>query len=273
MPAPENEWEHLQSLILRYQNQVVRDEFNDVGPLSWDQDPDITIPRGSLRWGCTLKDDDTVDMTIIRLWLFYGIMRKASDFHPPIYSIPATTFQESVDIYPHVKLHFSQDMSAVPDGDSPIVAEISYRLMRETATTMTEAKARAIALEIKNTFGTGGGYTWRKGKTLCTYRRQEQGYNMQVYALNETEGREVIGKVLSLNEHTLDNDFLTVHDPKRSNTITSATQLIYGKQRKKKRWRPTATVRFRYASLKLDGLPNDVILYDRTGYWRNVVAS
>lgn len=82
MPVPSNisSWEHLQDLFRLYHNKLVREEFSDLGALL--DDDDINIPRSSLKYGCTLKDDDTSTMTLLRLWLFYVVLRKASDFHP-----------------------------------------------------------------------------------------------------------------------------------------------------------------------------------------------
>jgi hypothetical protein len=269
LPDGFSSWEHLQSLLMSYQNRVIRSEFNDLSPEDQDWDPDINIPRGSLRVGCTLQDSDTSTITALRLWLFYGIMRKASDFHPPIYGLPVSTYQESVKFAPQISLYFCQDYEAVPDGDYPVEATVSYRLIRETPASLTESKARALANEIKNTFSPSHGYTWRKGKILVTYRDNANGYNLQIYAYSESEARELIQKILSLNEHTLENDFLTVHTPEQSNLTTPPHKTIYGKSRKMSRWRPNAVVRFRYAALKIHGLPNDIILIDNSGRHRN----
>lgn len=272
MPLPQGfqEFEHLQDIYRRTLNQIVRDEFNDT---DWEDDnPDLTTARSHLRYACTHKDSDSGIMTQMRTDLFYMVLRKASDLHPPVYGIPSIDFQELVRFHPQITLFFTQDQDSVPDDLTPIRAEISYRLMNETPQTMTEAKARAIGNEIKNTFGVSGGYRWRKGKYQCSYTDQSKGYFMRINAYSEAEGREVIQKVLSLNEHTLDNDFLKISPPNGPTTDVTGTQFVYGKNRRKPRKRPIGYVRFRYAQMDLHGLPEPIMLVDRTGYYKRALV-
>lgn len=272
MPLPEGfqEFEHLQDTYRKTINQIVREEFSDTG---WDDaNPDISTSRSSLRWACTHKDSDSGTMTQMRTDLFYMVLRKASDLHPPIYGIPSTDLQEIVKFHPQVSLHFTQDQDSVPDDLTPVRAQISYRLTKESVSTMTEAKARALGNEIKNSFAVGGGYRWRKGHYKLGYIDQSKGYYLRILAYSEAEGREVIQKVLSLNEHTLDNDFLSISETKRNLTATPGLQLVYGKQRRKPRDRPIAYVRFRYAQMDLWGMPEPVILCDRTGWHKRALV-
>jgi hypothetical protein len=119
MPLPDNfsPAEHLQDVVMLTQNKIVRAEFNDVGDDDWVHD--ITTPRASLRVACTHVDADSVDMTLIRLWLFYGVLRKAKDFHPDIYGIPATSFQETNKMHPQIHLYFEEKSTEVEHGYSP----------------------------------------------------------------------------------------------------------------------------------------------------------
>ena len=48
-------------------------------------------------------------------------------------------------------------------------------------------------------------------------------------------------------------------------------QTILGKVHKEPRKRPIADVRFQYASIKLWGLPEPVILVDKTGYFSTAI--
>lgn len=270
LPSTFTPWEHLQGIILQLQNRRVRDEFNDVGPDDWDEN--ITTSRASLRVACTLRDDDSAMMTLIRLWLFDIILKGASSLHPAIYGIPSIDFQETVKFHPQVTLHFTEDTEAVPDESTPIRAEISYRLVNETAETMTPAKATSLANEIKNTFATSGGYRWRKGHYKINYTDQKRGYFFRVLAYNEAEGREVIQRVLSLNEHTLNDDLLSISETRRPLPTTPGNQLVYGKQRRKPRDRPIGYVRFRYAQMDLHGLPESIVLVDRTGFHKRAIV-
>lgn len=272
MPLPQGfqEFEFLQDTYRKTINQIVREEFSDT---SWDdENPDISTPRSALRYACTHKDSDSAQMTQLRTDLFYMVLRKAADLHPPIYGIPSLDFQNIVRFHPQVKLHFTEDLGAVADDDDPIRARISYRLMKETPATMTEAKARALGNEIKNAFGVSGGYRWRKGKWDCSYTDQIKGYHMQIHSYSEAEAREVIQKVLSLNEHTFEEEHFKPVPPKASDSNVTGTQLVYGKQRKKPQIKRIGYVRFRYAQMDLDGLPEPVILFDRTGFYKRALV-
>lgn len=272
MPLPQGfqEFEHLQDVYRRTINPIVREEFNDT---DWEDDnPDLTTARSHLRYACTHKDSDSAQMTQMRADLFYMVVGKARALHPPIYGIPSTDLQEIVKFHPQVSLHFTQDQDSVPDDLTPVRAQISYRLINESASTMNETKARALGNEIKNTFGTGGGYRWRKGHYKVSYIDQSKGYYLRLLTYSEAEAREVIQKVLSLNEHTLDNDFLNVSETRRTLTATPGTQMVYGKPRRKPRDRPIAYVRFRYAQMDIWGMPEPVILCDRTGWHKKVLV-
>lgn len=272
LPEGFNEFEFLQDTLRRVHNKIIREEFSDLGGDDWD--PDITVGRGALRHACTMKDDDSGIMESMRMWLFYVMLRKASDFQIPIYGIPTSDFQEVVEFRPQVKLVFAQDSDAVPDGKTAIRAEIGFRLINETSATMTEAKALKLAKAIKTTLITSSkGYVWSKGKILATYKDPSHGYSLQIYAMSDTEAETIIKKILEIQDHTFDADKFTTHTPKRSSVNNpSGTSLVYGKQRSKQRWRPTANVRFRYASLQIHGLPRDVILVDTTGYFPDALA-
>jgi hypothetical protein len=272
MPLPQGfqEFEHLQDIYRKTINQIVREEFSDV---DWaDDNPDLTTSRSNLKWGCTHKDDDSGVMTQMRTDLFYMVLRKAADLHPPVYGIPSIDFQELVRFHPQITLFFTQDQDSVPDDLTPIRAQITFRLMNETPQTMTEAKARSLGNEIKNTFGVSGGYRWRKGKYDCSYTDQSKGYYMQLHAYSESEGREVIQKVLSLNEHVLDDSRLKISPPVGSTAEVTGTQLVYGEQRRKPRRKPVGYVRFRYAQMDLHGLPESIVLIDRTGFYKKALV-
>jgi len=269
MALPNNfsSWEHLQTVLMQVQNRIVRDEFNDVGDDSWE--PEIITPRGSLRVACTLKDDDSAVESLIKLWLFYGVLRKARDFHPPIYGIPCTDFQEEMAFYPQVKLYFSQDWEGVPEGKTPVQARARFRLKGETSASMNEAKAKALAQQIKAEFAsTAQGYVWTKGKHKISYQDPSNGYLLSINAASDEEAEQLIKKILSIQNHPFDIEKMILHTPKKNSVNNpTETRLVYGQQRKKLRWRPTANVRFRWSTLQIHGLPRDVALIDRTGYF------
>jgi hypothetical protein len=211
LPDGFSSWEHLQDVLRIYHNKLVREEFSDIT-----DDDALTIPRGALKLACLLDDQDTCDMTLLRLHLFFFHARKASDLQTPIYGIPIEDFDAKVTYHPHVTLYFEEDPDQVAFNKQPIRSQVSYRIMHETAATMTESKARAIATKIKAEFSTGGGYRWRRGHMLVTYVDEPKGYRLKIYAFSESEARELVTKVLQLDGHTLDTDFLTIHESRRT---------------------------------------------------------
>ena len=258
-------WKHVQDVLIKVQNRIVKEEFSDVGDDNWQEN--IGTPRDSLRLACTLKKSDSSILTLLRLWLFYICLRKAQDLQAPVYGLPIDVFQEEVKFRPQIKLYFSQDRNAVPDGLTPVQSEITFRLPDETSSSMTETKAKALGQEIKNLFGSGGdGFVWTKGKLKITYLDPEHGYDFRINTNSKTEGEELIKKVLQIKNHTFIDDKLNVVTPNK-NSINNPTQtmLVYEKQRRVHRWRPTANVRFRWASLHLHNLSKPVVICDITG--------
>jgi hypothetical protein len=270
MPLPDNfsPWEHLQSVLRTYHNKLVREEFADI-----EADDDLAIPRGALKIACLLVDEDTVDMTILRMWLFFFHARKAADLQPEVYGIPIADHDERVTYRPHVTLHFAEDPDQHLPERQPVRSQISFRLMHETAATMTEAKAKILANKIKTEFGANQGYRWRRGHVLVTYRDRSKGYELKIYAYSESEARQVIVKVLELQNHTIDNDFLVIHESRAEFPANPGRTLIYGKQRLKPRRRPITYVRFVKATLQMHGLNKGQLLIDLHSYGRGLVAA
>lgn len=259
LPSDFSPWEHFQSTLISVQNKRVREEFNDA------DDDDISTPRSSLKLACTLRDDDSAIQTLLRLWMFYILLRGASDLHPPIYTMPTDRYQQDVKFAPQVTLYFREDLDDVEEGYKPIDSEISFRVKNESYQTFSPADAQSLANRINLEFGVGDGYRWHKGRTKLSYRDKENGYQFSVNAYSESEGRAVISKVLSLQSDTLSGDKLTVSELGATPATLPPTESIYGKARRLPRRRPVGYVRFRYAECHVWGLNKAIILVDATG--------
>jgi hypothetical protein len=268
LPEGFSSWEHLQDVLRKYHNKLVREEFADIT-----DDDNLAIPRGALKKACLLDDDDTCDMTLLRLHLFFFHARKAQDMQAPIYGMPITEIDAEIEYKPVVTLYFSEDPDQVMPDKAPVRAEISFRLMDETSTTMTEAKARVLANKIKNEFALNGGYRWRKGKIVITYYDLPKGYRFQIYAYSEAEAREVMSKVMDLQGHNIDNDFMRIHESRANFPSNPGTHVVYGKSRPKPVRRPTTYVRFTRATLCMWGMNKGETLIDLTGYRQGLVAA
>ena len=269
MPLPNNfsPAEHLQDILKKTLNREVREWFSDVGDENWQ--PDVTTPRASLRVACTHQENDTMDITILRMLFFQmlvkGLLSDADIFsNMPFYSIPIDTYQQVNRFMPQVTLFFCEDLQDVETGYRPIEAQVSFRLSGETNETITEAKAQTLANKIRTEFATNNGYRWRKGRVKTAYRDPERGYNLFIYAYSESEARELISKVLDLQNHSIDNDKLVISSLGQNPPIVPSTKHIYGKSRRLPRIRPVGYVRFQWAEMHVWGIPNPITLVDRT---------
>ena len=266
MTLPENfsHWQHLKDMLRLNHNKLVAHYFRDLGP-EWK--PDISTNRGALRTASTIDDNDTSVMTLIRLYLFHEILGYSKSRLGVFYGIPSENFQESVQGVPQVFMYFSQDNASVPDGTPIVDAEYSFRLMDETSASMTQVKALSLAKKIKQEFvSENKGIVFTKGKIIYKYYDEDNGYRLRIYGSTESDAIDVIKRMLAVQNHSFEEDYLTVSTPKaKSVNKSTKKELVYGKQRTKKRYRPTANVRFKYAYLYIHGLNKPIYLVDLTG--------
>lgn len=272
LPSNFNQWEHLQDTLRRVQNRIVREEFRDVGGEDWT--PSIGTSRGSLRVACTLDDQDTAVMTELRLFLFYVILRKAQDFQQPVYGIPTALFQQERRFKPQILLYFQEDFEDIEPGYAPVTGEISFRLMDEDSNSLTETKLNNFASRIRSEFANGGGLIWRKGKEMCTYNDWGNGYQLQLLCRGESDGRQLISKILAIRNQTPDwskSNLNSNLNPVEAFPTVPGNQTILGKSRKRPRRRPIANVRFQHALIHIHGLPNPICLVDRNYLFKNPI--
>lgn len=270
-------WEQLQDVWSKVHNRRVRNHFRDLvsdpdNIEAWNiflENLDLNIPRHALVVACLISDSDTADMTVLRTLLFWVVLGQAEALHPPIYAIPSDRYQQSVKFAPQVVLYFKEDSEDVEEGYAPIDAEISFRVMDKTSSSITESDARNLANKIKLEFANNGGYRWHKGRTKLSYRDKEKGYQFSVNAYSDTVGKTVIEKVLNIQGHALDLNNLSIAQLGDNPPTIPPTELIYGKSRRVARKRPVGWVRFVYAELHVWGMPNAVTLLDRSGRRKN----
>ena len=265
--------EHLQSTVRRYYNHVVRDWFRDLGGDDWPRD--ISTPRASLRTACTHLDEDSLILTHTRALLFDHITRAVSG------GAAIAEAASAKGIYrkhkPKVTLFFQQDTAELTEpSQAPVTGQISFRLMKHTNESYTPALADALARDIRSEFAIGDGYVWRKGKLMVSYTHWEAGYQLQLLCRSDTIGRELIGKVLSLQNDTPQWEFCNVSQNQNESAAypnLPGNEFIFGESRRLPRRRPLVDVRFQYATLNLAGVPNPIPLIDLTGTWSNPILS
>lgn len=257
-----NSIEHLQSLCRKVLNPEIKKDFADVSDEL--AELDISTTASSLRTACLHIDNDSLLMTVGKLLFYYLVINKAQDLQAPIYGVPKATHDFSKKYRPKIYYFFEQDKAAVPEGYSRLDARIHVTLMDETLASITPAKARTIATEIKKIFTLNGqGITFDKGKYIVTYLDEENGYDFYIYAISKQEGIDTIKKFLNVRNHTYNDDYLNFHSPEKDSVnVVTTTHKVYDTQVKDDRWRPTAKLRFIRATLQLRGYKDDIRLVD-----------
>ena len=259
MPVSRN-WANQKSFLRQTYNQEVNHWFEDIPDAALDN----STARNNAKKACFIEPSDSQNMALIKIMTFRYTVQQVH-LRPDVYGLTSVPYQESVTFRPQVHLFFTQDASAVTNDRRRMEGQISFRLVNETSATMNKLKAQTLASKIRDEFTDPHNFIWQKGKFKLGYQEPESGLNLSILALNETAGIEVIKKVVNLTDSSYKEELLRVIEPKRaSETNPTQTNLVYGKQRKKKRWRPTGNVRFRYALLSIDGMQNRITLVDTT---------
>lgn len=267
-----NSIEHLQSLCRKILNPEIKKDFSDISDEL--AELDISTSSSSLRTACLHIDNDSLLMTVGKLLFYYLVINKAQDLQAPIYGTPKSTHDFEVNYKPKIYFHFEQDREAVAEGYSIVDARHHITLMDETLASMTPAKARVLATEIKRIFTVNGrGITWNKGSIRVTYLDIEKGYDLRLNALNKQEGIDTIKKFLDVRNHPYENDKVTVHDPEKDSVnVVTTTHRVFDTQVKDYRYRPTAKVRFIRATLQLRGLKDDIKLVDTRRPYKGIIT-
>jgi hypothetical protein len=269
MPIPEgfSEFENLQDLVRIDHNRRVQNWFKN------QQDNDVSTPKARLKHTCLIKDGDTANMTLMRMWLFEITAGHAAAIQTPIYGIPVQELQSNAKFRPQVKLYFKEDFDNEThsvSGVPRLEGEITFRLMDVTSETISRAKAESLALKIKNDFAVPI-FVWEKGWFKCTYMDAEKGYDMRLLVKSKVEGERVVKQVLGIQNDTFDRDNFQFVDHDRTYSLNPGTHRVYGKTVKKPIQRRRADVKFRYAQLIIHGQPNPVNLVAVGGRLRSVI--
>lgn len=230
-------------------------------------DPDgsaMSQSRLNLRDTLLINSKDSRTTATWKMDFFYFQVLKVQ-YKPTIIGQPKLDFDEKVAYKCQVELRFEQDKSALPKGERPTTAEIIFRL-DETHLTITNTKISAIAAKIKSELVVAGkGWTWNKGKYIALYDDPERGYHLQIYALNATEGENVVKKILDIQNHPFNEKLLRITEPKRNSDNTPQSVTILGERVKLPKWRPSAKVRFVWADLHVWNLEESISLVDLSG--------
>lgn len=267
LPESFSEFEHLQNVVRRVHNRAVRQFFKNQA------DNDISTPKASLKHACTIKDDDTQALMLQRQWLFEVTAGHAQSLAPEIYGIPVAEYQRDVRFRPQVKLYFKQpriEIDPNSQGSRQGKGEITFRLMDESSSTITRAKAERLARDIKRELGTPL-ERWEKGRFKCTYKDVENGYDLRILANSRAEGLRIIKKVIAIQGHSYDEQSFQFIDNNLPIVTNPGTHRVYGRTVKKPIKRPNISVRFLSAQLLIYGKHKPVNLVSHGTRLRSVI--
>ncbi|MDZ8023587.1 MAG: hypothetical protein RMX97_02660 [Nostoc sp. DedQUE11] len=264
LPEGHDSWEHLQRAVTQTHNKVVRDYFNDLGGDDWE--PEITTPRGSLRTACTVLDTDTAPMTLIRMLLFNHTLGYKDTDGSQEDSNELTTVNRGDK--PAITIYFLEPQDEVEQGYRRIEGKIKFRIMPGISAVNTETELRTLGTRIRNEFAKPTRFIWKKGKTLISYCDWDKGYQFQLLVREKSDAKQIISKVLSIQNHVPDWKYMNVsenEEPTQAYPTIPGTTILLGETKKEARRRPVANVRYRYSTIKIPGLPEKIVLHDSTG--------
>lgn len=274
IPLEFSDAEHLQDLIRRYVNKLVQADFKDLDDANGNWEPSVSTTRSAMRNALTHKENDSIDLTLCRLFTYYFIYGKAQALQAPIYGMPIHTFDNYATYKPQITLYFKQNANDVGDDERTVEGEISFRLMHESSTTITHVETLKLAQKIHSAFASPTKFAWHKGRTMASYTDVSKGYRLQLLVQNEAEAKRIIKQVLDIQDHTPDWKFLNIienAEPIEKYPNIRKTAMILGKSRKLPKRRPVETIYFRYASIYIWGLRQPITLVDTTYSRRNAL--
>lgn len=272
---PENfqPFEHLQEVYIPQHNTIVRRFFSD-HPDDWK--PNIATARSSLRVACTMLDDDNQLMMNLRHHLLFDLLGYGKSGLSIFYG-SKENYDPPVVGHPKIVFYFSQDVASVPVGGTVYDAECSVRLMKlQNTSEDLLAILKGIANEIKTKFvHEAAGIVHSKGSLCVSYHDTVNGFakGSKILVNTEISGIKIYQLICDCIDIVFDEMKITVHDPKKPSTVgmPTATQVIMGKTRKLRAYRPVVNVRFRYAYAIIPGNPSPTFLVDTTHRYKPLV--
>ncbi|PIG90818.1 hypothetical protein CSQ79_24535 [Gloeocapsopsis sp. IPPAS B-1203] len=193
-----------------------------------------------------------------------------------IYGYPSEQIQARRRFKPRIFLYFEQRNTLNAANFKPKRGEISFRIMDEEYSTITNGELTRLATNIKTQFGANGGYEWNKGKTMYAYTDWDKGYQFQMLCRSSTQARELVTKVLAIQNHSPEWGKLAkseAEDETAAYPDIPGQHRVLGEMVDKPQRRPRVEVCFTYAYAEIWGKPNPVILYDPLGKKGNALIT
>ncbi len=278
LPPNFNHTENLQDGIKRLMNKEVTEWFRDV--------LDDSSDRAVLKRLCYHTENDSSADTQLRISLFNFIRGSTAERLLLSNSIPDRKYDmESLQHlpasnHPKIILFFAQKGESVPKGEIPVTAEVSFRLVTKINYTDSDVpgnvidknELKTLALKIKREFD---GFKFVKGSQLFLCKNPIHGFfGSKVFATNKGDALDLFRKLHTLVAASFKEETVTLNTNLKRTSITRPTRKITGydnKPKKEHRWRPVATVYFRYAIADC-GLNTCIPLYDKSGIFHDALV-
>lgn len=261
------ETERFQDFCRKYINRKVREHFSDLGDERWQ--PNFEVDRHFTRWVCTHQDNDPLTLTVGRLLVYFFKIQGLLD--EPIYAVPSTRLQQTVQTIPQVIINFQESVRDARANKRPRHPLTAQHYIRFNGDFSSEAEVERIARKVRDLFATPV-FGFNKGRIKYTYYDKPKGHLFIVSSFTELEAKNVIEKMLAIINEVPDWSKLT---ESRSNADFTTTEYITvnGKRHKKPQRRPLGKVHFLSAELHVNGLSSNIHLLDLSGRSRNVILS
>lgn len=267
LPEPFSDIEHLQLVIRRYLNKQIKEDFRDIFGDGDTWEPEVGTTRGSMLRALLHEDSDPIHVTTARMMLYYFTYGAAKAMQPDVYGSTIISFDRQRKYKPKITLYFNNKGYDPNKKNELIEGEISFRLMNESSTSITQTELERYATKIKNLFTSPSKFIWHKGRTMASYTDWDKGYQLQLLVTNEAEAKRIVEQVLDIQSHTPDWKFLNINEnsePAERYPVNPGNQTILGKSREKTKQRPVEDVKFRYATINIHGLGRGINLVDTT---------
>jgi len=173
--------------------------------------------------------------------------------------------------HPEVKLWFFEKAADVTPGYTRLKGEISFDLMNFVDSSnlaksgisqlIKESDIKKLSAQIKTIFTEA--FKWERGNKIVVYHDWGRGYAFKIACKSEAEGVRIVKEVLKIQGHEIKTEFLKLNQPigtPKPTIPTPQEEEVLGKKRKHKRYRPTSTVYYSYATLHLPSYGQKIVL-------------
>lgn len=238
--------EFIQDTIRKTLNKEVLEWFKDVT-----NDDDLTSPRAALKRACIHAENDSNDMSLLRMMLFGFVCGGLNQ--PKMWLAPEREIIQ-MEGHPQVILEFVESLASMRKRKAKKRHTIraSFRLLKEDfANSADETKINQLATNIKREFPKT--FKHQTGQTNFAYVDKAKGFQLRIAAFKEADAREMVRKLLdcSLENVTFEEDNFSKASTKRA--AQPRTKRVLGENLKVSEKRPSAIVYLKQADLFIPG--------------------